>query len=211
MSVLRKPKSGVKLLTVAEYLEIERKAEYKSEFYDGIMVPLHHPTPEGMAGASKWHNSVKDNLIIEVGSRLKKSPCRTFSSDQRVQTSPTVRYSYPDIVIVCGKPEFSEIDPDSLTNPQIVFEVLSPSTENLDRGFKFAGYQHQPSLREYVLVAQDEARIERYVRQPNGTWNMTIFEGLDGTFALDSIPVEIAMADIYADVEFCEAGSEESP
>jgi Uma2 family endonuclease len=130
-------------LTAAEYLAIEREAPLKSEFYNGEMF--------AMAGASREHNAIKDNLIIEAGSRLKGRRCRTFSSDQRVQLTPTGMFVYPDIVLVCDPPQYSELDRDSLVNPDVVVEVLSPSTEGYDRGFKFAQYQLLPSIREYVL------------------------------------------------------------
>ena len=155
----------MKKLTAAEYLAIERQAEFKSEFYDGVMYPLHGDGVAAMAGASRPHNEVKENLIGELFTRLKGGPCRTYSSDQRVRLTATGMYAYPDIVIICGRPEFDPVDADTLTNPQVVIEVLSPSTERYDRGFKFRQYERQPTILEYVLVAQDQPLVERYVRQ----------------------------------------------
>jgi len=198
VSAAPKPK-----LTVAEYLAIERAAEFKSEFYDGVMYPLHHPDgPVGMAGASREHNRVKENLIGELFARFKGGPCLTFSSDQRVRLTASGMFAYPDIAVVCDPPEFATNDRDTLTNPRVIVEVLSPSTEKYDRGFKFAQYRQQASIREYVLVSQDEPLIERYVRQPDGTWVLTVFADPAGEFALSSAPARVPLADIYRGVEF---------
>src|SRR3954469_18701066 len=120
-------------LTPAEYLAIERKAEFKSEYLNGEMF--------AMAGASPAHNSVKENLIVRLGGRLWGGPCRSYSSDQRVKVSATGLYTYPDIVIVCGTPEFDDADRDTLVNPRAIIEVLSDSTAGYDRGPKFRHYQ----------------------------------------------------------------------
>ena len=183
-------------LTAAEYLAIERKADFKSEFYRGEMF--------AMAGASREHNRVKENLSIEIGSRLKGSRCQTFSSDQRVLVDATGLFTYPDIVILCGPGEYAPADRDTLVNPTAIIEVLSPTTKGYDRGTKFRNYQQIASLREYVMVAQDEAVVERYVRQPNGDWLLTTVTGLDKEMALTSVPVQIPLADVYAGVEFPE-------
>ncbi|HEX3150201.1 MAG TPA: Uma2 family endonuclease [Gemmataceae bacterium] len=189
MSAIPKP-----LLTPEEYLVRERKAEFKSEYYRGEMF--------AMASASREHNSVKDNLIIEIGTRLKGSPCRTFSSDQRVKVSPTGLYTYPDIVVVCGKAEYDSLDKDTLLNPVAIIEVLSPSTENYDRGAKFRQYEQLPSMKEYILVAQNEPVCERFVRQGDSDWLRTIVTGLAGELLFATLPVRIPMADIYNGVEF---------
>lgn len=181
-------------LSPAEYLAIEKKAEFKSEFFNGEMF--------AMAGASRPHNRVKDNLIGELFTRFKGGPCQTFSSDQRVLVGRTGLYTYPDLLIVCGEVESMEDDEDTITNPRVIVEVLSPSTERYDRGAKFRNYQQVPSLTEYVLVAQDEAVVERFVRQADGTWGYTSFVGLEAVLALSSVPVSVPLADVYAGVEF---------
>jgi Uma2 family endonuclease len=120
-----------------------------------------------MARASMPHNRIKDNTVIEIGNRLKGGPCRTYSSDQRVLVDATGLYTYPDILIVCG-PEVSDpADKDALMNPTTIIEILSPTTEAYDRGAKFRNYQRIPTLKEYILIAQDEAVCERFVRQPD--------------------------------------------
>jgi Uma2 family endonuclease len=181
-------------LTAAEYLALERTAAVKSEFFDGEMF--------AMAGASREHNRVKENLAIEIGSRIKGGRCQSFSSDQRVLIPSTGLYAYPDVVIVCGEPEYADHDRDTLTNPRVLVEVLSDSTERYDRRTKFRHYEQLPSFQEYVLVAQDEPLVERYVRQPDGTWVFRAFTELADTFALATVPAEVPMADVYRGVTF---------
>ncbi|OWK38276.1 Uma2 family endonuclease [Fimbriiglobus ruber] len=136
--------------------------------------------------------------------RLKGGPCRTYSSDQRVKVEATELYTYPDIVVLCGEGKFDPLDEDSLTNPTAIIEVLSPSTEESDRGAKFRNYQKIPTLIEYVLVAQDEAVCERYVRQADGSWALVSFVELTDTLAFTSIPARIALGDVYSGVTFPE-------
>lgn len=188
-------------LTEAEYLAIENAAEFKSEFYRGVMYPLYRCELTGMAGASRDHNRVKDNIAIRIGGLLFDRRCETYTSDQRVRLSLSGMYAYPDVVIVCDRPQFSEFDRNTLVNPQIVVEVFSPSTELYDRGFKFTQYRQQPTLREYIMVAQDEMRIERYVRQPDNSWLLTVFDDPAGDFELASVSARVAMADVYRGVE----------
>src|SRR5262245_54952093 len=175
-------------LTTAEYLAFERNAEQKHEFVNGEMF--------AMAGASPEHNSVTENLSIEIGSRLKGGPCRTYSRDLRVKVHRTGLYTYPDLIVVCGKPEFDPLHRDTLVNPQVVFEVLSPSTESYDRGAKFRHYQQLPSVREYVLVSQDRAQVDRFVRQPDETWVLTVFADPAAEFSLATVPVHFPLADV---------------
>jgi Uma2 family endonuclease len=194
-------------LTEAEYLEIERAAEFKSEFYDGVMYPVQGP-PEvlGMAGATFTHNRIKDNVHYELTSRLRGGPCQALSSDMRVKVRATGLQAYPDVVVFCGPPEFGDArKQDVLLNPTVVVEVLSESTERYDRGTKFEHYRRIESLREYVLVAQDRVFVERFVRQPDGSWNLTEFTDPAGTFALATVPAEIPLADVYRGVELPES------
>lgn len=191
-------------MSVAEYLARERDALEKSEYLDGEVWPLHPPNERGMAGASRQHNEIADNLVLTLGSRLPGSGCRTYSRDLKVRCGPTGLYTYPDLVIVCGDRRFAPDDPDVLLNPVVIVEVLSPTTERYDRRRKFREYERIASFREYVLDAQDEPLVERFVRQPDGSWNRTMSEGLDAEFALDSVPVRVPLAAVYADVAFPE-------
>ena len=193
-------------LTEAEYLAIERAAEFKSEFFNGEMFPMQGPGgPQGMAGATFAHNAVKENLASALSSALRGGPCRTLSSDMKVKVKATGLFTYPDILIVCGQPEFPDAEStDILLNPAVIVEVLSPSTEKYDRGAKFHQYQQLLTLTEYVLVAQDEALCERFVRQPDGSWLLTTFTGLSTTIDFVTVAARIPLAEIYSGIAFPE-------
>lgn len=196
MSALRKSK-----LTALEYLAIENAAAFKSEFFDGEMFPMHQAAPpQNMAGATPAHNVIRENLSVEIGSRLKGSGCRTVSSDQRLLVEETGLYTYPDLMVIRGEWEFAEGDANTVLNPVAIVEVLSPSTERYDRGAKFRNYQQIPSLIEYVLVSQDEAVCERFVRQADDSWALTFFVGLSDTLVFTTVPVHVPLADIYTGV-----------
>ena len=184
-------------MTEAEYLAFERDAEAKHEFYDGEIF--------AMAGASRAHNELKDNLIGELHARLKGGSCRTYSADMRVKVNRTGLYTYPDILIVCGPPQIQQTaGTDTLLNPQVVIEILSDSTERYDRGKKFEHYKRLPTVLEYVLVSQERALVDRYVRQPDKTWVLTTFDDPAGEFALATVPVRFPLADVYRGVELTE-------
>jgi Uma2 family endonuclease len=176
-------------LTPEEYLALERAAETRSEFFNGVMF--------AMAGASEEHVLIVVNVAGELRAQLRGRPCRTYSTDMRVKVSETGLYTYPDVVVVCGEPQFDDEHRDTLLNPTAIIEVLSPSTEAYDRGEKFAHYQRRASLHEYVLIAQDRYRVEHYVRQPDGQWLYSETRGLDGTLHLPSIGCDLALAEVY--------------
>ncbi len=183
-----------KKLTANEYLEIERRAQLKSEFFNGEMF--------AMAGGSPQHNIIKENLILELGIRLRGGPCRTLSSDQRVLVNTSGLYTYPDIVVICGPLILDTRDKDTLTNPTAIIEVLSPTTERYDRGDKFRNYQKIESLKEYVMVYQDESLCERFVRQEDSSWALVSFVGLNNSLVFTSVSASIPLADVYAGVTF---------
>lgn len=182
-----------KLLTPDEYLEIERRAEFKSEFYNGEMFAI--------ASTGFAHNAIKTNLIVEIGCQLRDSSCRTLSTTQRVLVEPVGFYTYPDILIYCGRPEFDPRGPDTLVNPRVVIEVLSDPTEGYDRGKKFHRYIEMPCLEEYVLVSSDEVSIFRFSRTNGTDWNLTLFTDPGDEFSLTSVPVKFPLKDAYAGVE----------
>jgi Uma2 family endonuclease len=188
-------------LTAAEYLEIERAAEFKSEFYAGEMF--------AMAGASPPHVLITSNVTAELNAQLKGRPCRVYSSDLRVRVSETGLYTYPDVVVVCGQQQFDDEKGDTLLNPTLIVEVLSPTTEAYDRSDKFDHYRQMESLQEYVLIAQDRPRLEHYARQTGGQqWLLTVFRDLQEHAPLPSIDCELALAEVYDKVELLEdAGS----
>jgi len=176
-----------------QYLALERKADFKSEYHNGFIV--------AMAGTSTEHNQIAGNLYRKIGNRFENRPCQVYISDVRVRVSATGLYTYPDVVAVCGEAEFEDDELDTLLNPTMIAEVLSSSTESYDRGDKFAQYRRLPSLREYVLVAQDKVLVERYTRQGD-EWPLTEFHSLDDALPLVSIGCEIALREIYALIEF---------
>lgn len=181
-------------LTLAEYLVRENAADFKSDFYRGEVF--------AMAGANRHHNAINENLSIKIGGKLEGSRCRTYSRDYRVVIDRSGLVTYPDLLIVCGEPIPSPQDPHSVTNPTVIIEVLSKTTETYDRGLKFKHFQLLASLQEYVLVSQTEPRIERFTRQADNTWILTNFEGVEQMFSLTAVPVELPMKDIYRDVTF---------
>ncbi len=187
-------------LTLEEYFAIERAAPYKSEFFDGEMF--------AMAGATSVHNIIKSNLEGELYGRLKGGPCRTMSSDQRVKVDRTGLVTYPDIVIYCGQLEFAVEDQDTISNPVAIIEVLSPSTEKYVRGTKFRNYQLIPSFKEYILVDQDEAVCERFIRQEDGSWALVSFVGIESELVFTSVEARIPLKDIYTGVTFPEASQD---
>ena len=181
-------------LTPQEYLALERKAEVRSEYFDGDMV--------AMSGASRKHILIVGNMVREIGLRLKGSPCEVYSNDMRVKVPATGLYTYPDLVAVCSKPEFEDAEVDTLLNPALIVEVLSALTASYDRGAKFGHYRKIDSLTEYVLVSQEDYRIERFVRQTDGPWLRSESRGLNGTLELASLKCSVPLAEIYDRVEF---------
>ncbi len=183
--------------TPQEYLAFERKSPIKHEFCNGEMF--------AMAGASRKHSLITGNLFRVVSTQLLDRPCEVHMSDIRVLVSATGLYTYPDIVAVCDEPQFEDSEVDTLLNPNLIVEVLSPSTETYDRGKKFAHYRRLESLREYVMVAQDEVHVERYTRQGD-EWLLTELSRLEDTLRLESIGCTVAVREIYAKVQFAADG-----
>lgn len=177
-----------------EYLERERAAETKSEYRNGEIV--------AMAGASVRHAVIISNLVIELGSRLRKRPCNVFSTDLRSAARAANLFAYPDVMVVCGPPELADERQDILLNPVIIVEVLSKSTANYDRSEKFASYRTIPSLKEYLTVAQDGIHIEQHVRQPDERWVLAEFTDPAATLRLESIGVELRVGDVYENIDF---------
>jgi len=155
-----------------------------------------------MSGGSYPHALIIGNLVFALKSALGKRPCPVAPRDLRVRVSEQGLYTYPDLVVVCGEPRFADDQKDTLLNPTLVAEVLSPSTEAYDRGFKSAQYRRIQSLDEYVLVSQSEPRVEVFRRQGNVAWLLSESFGLDSVFRLESLNCEITLPDIYGQVTF---------
>jgi Uma2 family endonuclease len=191
MSAAPKP-----FLSSQEYLAREREAETKSEYYDGEVF--------AMASGSREHSLIAANVIAELGPQLRESPCEVHTSDLRVQADGAGPYAYPDVTVVCGEAEFADEERDNLLNPTMIVEVLSPTTEAWDRGGKFERYQQRASLQEYVLIAQDRPRVERYARQGDEEWLLTVVVGLERTVSLPSIGCDLRLAEVYRKITFPE-------
>jgi Uma2 family endonuclease len=179
--------------TVAEYLAFERSAEGRHELIDGEIV--------AMSGASRRHTTIAGNLLASVHAQLRARgrPCRPFGSDMRVGVADFGLYTYPDLSAVCGEPRFEDAAVDTLLNPVLLVEVLSPSTAAYDRGAKWERYRAIASLREYVLVDQDRAHVERYLRRDDGTWVFSELDDPGAVLRFESIGCEIALAELYED------------
>jgi Uma2 family endonuclease len=178
-------------LSEAQYLEIERAAEFKSEFYEGEMF--------AMAGGSPVHSFLASNLIRELGGHLKGRPYAVFNSDLRIKIEATGLLTYPDVSVICGPGKSVPGANDTLTNPVLLVAVLSESTEAYDRGKKFEQYRQIPSLREYLLVSQKEPHAELFFRQEN-QWGLREASGLEATIGLPELAVTLALSEIYANV-----------
>ena len=176
-------------LTPEEYLAFERKAITKHEYLRGEIV--------AMSGASNAHNLITGDVFAELHSQLKGGKCLVYTGDMRVKSDSTTSYFYPDITVVCDKPRFEDYTFDTLLNPIVVIEVLSPSTEAYDRGEKFWHYQQLNSLREYILVSQDRVYVEHYLRQ-GSQWPLTEFYALTDVLPLVSIECALQLRDIYS-------------
>ncbi len=175
--------------TPQEYLELDRKSEFKSEYIGGQIV--------AMTGASREHNLIVTNIVRELSQQLKGRPYELYPNDMRVRIPATGDYAYPDAVVVCGEPQFEDSNVDVLLNPTLIIEVLSDSTESYDRGKKFRNYRSIKSLAEYVLVAQDDYRIEQFVRQANGRWVLTETRFSESVVELETIECKLLLQEVY--------------
>ena len=181
-------------ITPEQYLEIERAAEFRSEYFDGEMF--------AMSGGTLDHATIKENLAAILTVQLRGSQCRSASSDLRLQTHSRGPYFYPDIVVFCGKPKLSDARRDMLTDATVIIEILSPSTERYDRTFKFEHYRMLASLRDYIVIAQDRVSVEHKTRQSDNSWEMRETSDLDAVVQLPSIECSFRVADVYYRVDF---------
>lgn len=192
------------LYTVEEYLEMERAAEERHEFVDGHVY--------AMAGESLEHSRICINLAITISGQLRGNPCEALSPNMKVRSGPFIKgqrsvkgmFSYADLTVVCGEPQFHDEHRDVLLNPTVIIEVLSESTKDFDRSEKFLRYRtHIQSLQEYVLIWQIAPFAELYTRQPNG-WLLSEFIELDSVIPLASIDCRLPMREVYDRVTFPE-------
>ena len=184
-----------KKITVSEYFEIERNSLEKHEYYEGELF--------AMAGAKKKHNLIVSNLIAALHGKFKDRPCVVYPSDMKVAVDRYNHYTYPDISIVCGESKFVNDSEDSLTNPNVIMEVLSDSTEKYDRGKKFQSYRNISSLKEYVLVSTENKKVEVFTKSSDGKWVLSESDE-SGIIKLSSIECVLLLDDIYDKVEILE-------
>jgi Uma2 family endonuclease len=186
------------LLTPAEYLELERRAEYKSEYFQGEVI--------AMAGASRRHALIVTNLVRELSRQLKGKQCEVFSNDLRLRVTPAGLYTYPDVLVACSDIQFADDQKDTILNPVLLIEVLSDSTRDYDRGRKFEYYRMLPSLIEYLTVAQDKPHVEHWTRQQEDRGLLVEYNQLSQTIPLGSIACVVAMTESYDKIKWEERG-----
>lgn len=184
----------LRTFTEEEYLDLERKAKYKSEFIEGQIY--------AMAGASPTHALITVNVTVALGLHLRGNPCRVYSNDLKVRIGRAGNYYYPDLTVVCGQLQYHDEHQDVLLNPTIIVEVLSPSTEADDRGRKWIQYQQIESLTDYIMVSQNEPFIEHYSRQADGGWHYESCSELGEAITIHSIHCPLSLADVYEKVDF---------
>lgn len=182
--------------TVSEYLAYEQESKEKHEYRDGQII--------AMAGGTYNHGVIVMNVGGELRQALKGKPCRVADRTVRVRIPRTPLFTYPDITVVCGEPQFDPQDPSgqTLANPRVIVEILSPTTEAYDRGEKFSRYRQLDSLEEYVLVSQDTANVETFFRQPDGGWLLMPFVGLEATARIRCLGIDLPLREVYANVTF---------
>jgi Uma2 family endonuclease len=181
-------------LTVAQYLEIERAADFRSEYVDGEVV--------AMSGGSRRHALIDMAVGARLDEQLRGRPCAVAGSDLRLYSKPSQILTYPDIVVFCEPAQFLDGDEDTLTDAIVIVEILSKSTRNFDRGEKFHCYRGLPSFQEYILVDQDAIRAEHYVRQSHGAWLMRELSDPEAVLRLDSIGWHLNLGSLYKRIKF---------
>jgi Uma2 family endonuclease len=179
-------------ISVGEYLAMERRSEVKHEYFAGEIF--------AMAGASYVHTVIAANCAAELRNALRNRDCNVAYSNLRVKTVSSL-YTYPDVTVVCGKPQFDDELRDTLTNPVVLVEILSRSTEGYDRGQKFLNYRSIPSLKEYVLVSQRQMLVEHYLRQPTGQWVLTTFNSPEQSVPFPTLDISIPISSPYLKVD----------
>jgi Uma2 family endonuclease len=181
-------------LTLDDYLEIERASEFRNDYVNGQII--------AMSGESISHGRIKSNVLREISLHLKGKPCEAFTSDMKVKVEGVSPFKYPDVVVVCGKPELYDARKDLLLNPLVIIEVLSPSTEAVDRGEKFDLYQTISSLKYYILIAQDRSSVTVMTRQSNNRWELELITDVNASLVILDLDCEIPLHEIYDRVEF---------
>ncbi len=188
---------GKNKFTEEEYLKMEKQSAEKHEFYRGEIFLLHTGEVSAMSGAKVIHNIISGNIFGEIKHKLKGKSCQPFNSDQRVYIPQNSLYTYPDISIVCGKPETKDNDELNLLNPSVIIEVLSSSTKSYDRGDKFKLYRDIKSLKEFILVDSKSILIEAFRINEGGHWELEEYKTIEETLLVKTVLLTIPLTDIY--------------
>jgi Uma2 family endonuclease len=187
-------KAELKYISAEEYLYYERKAETKHEYFQGEIF--------AMSGASFVHNRIFSNTLADVVTKLKGKKCRAFSSDLRVHVKKNSLYCYPDLSVICNKPNFVDKTFDTVTNPTVIFEILSKSTRSYDKGQKFTLYRDIETLKEYILIDSENIGVEMFSKNDDNSWTLTEYKNLEDIFHIKAIEVSLALTDVYDGVDF---------
>ena len=201
LQVTQQP-TAQRYFTPEEYLALEETAEYKSEYLDGEIIP--------MTGGSTNHNKIAGNVYIALKLALPEQEYDVFIGDVRLWIPKVRLYTYPDIMVIFGEPEYHNNRTDMITNPQVIVEVLSKSTKNYDRADKFTFYKTLPSFREYILIDQTKIKVEQYSKTENKRWSYSEYDEEDTTLVLNSFQLEVPLSTIYKKVNFEEVEQENS-
>jgi Uma2 family endonuclease len=175
--------------TIEEYLEMENAATEKHEYYRGEIFD--------MSGAKRTHNAICENLFFHLKQKLIGKPCQPHNSDTRIHIEKNTLFTYPDVSVICGEMESLNNDDMNVLNPSIIFEVLSPSTKNYDRGEKFRLYRDIPTLGEYIVVDSESVKIEAWHINAHGNWELKEYDTLSGSLTLYSLQLPLEITDIY--------------
>lgn len=176
-----------------DYLEAERLAFEKHEYYKGEIF--------AMSGASIPHNKIFSNSFADIGTKLKGKKCQPFGSDLRIHIPKNTLYTYPDISIICGEIETTDDKFDTITNPSVIIEILSPSTRNYDKGEKFTLYREIDSLQEYILIDSERIMVEKFIRNADNSWQLTDYKTIEQSFSIATVSIEMQLKDIYEGVK----------
>ncbi|MDB9513141.1 Uma2 family endonuclease [Kamptonema animale CS-326] len=199
-TIEKKPQTEKRYYTPEEYLALEEAAIDKSEYHDGEIVP--------MTGGTTNHNSIIINLIANLKFSLRGKDYTLFTSDVRLWIPLTRRYVYPDIMVIQGEPVYQENNKTIVTNPLVIIEILSNSTQDYDRGGKFLAYRSIPEFREYILIDQYSYHIEQFAKNSNRKWELTEYDSEESVLILESVEFQIPLKEIYERINF-EAKAEE--
>lgn len=185
---------ALKYKSIEEYLELEEKSLEKNEYYQGEIF--------AMAGASFAHNQIVRNALTALDNFLRNTKCQVFPSDLKVHIESNSLFTYPDLSIICGKPEFWNSRIDTILNPSVIIEVLSPATKDYDHGEKFTLYRNIPSLKEYILISSTEVRLEQYIKQAPNEWKFIEYQSAEEQITIAAVSFSTLLQEFYRDVDF---------